>query len=133
MKTLFTATALALALVASAQNAQAANLTPQTIAIASVDISGVSNGYRASKLIGTAVRNDNKEAIGKVDDLLVSRSDKVLFAVLSVGGFLGMGDKLVVVPYNSIQIEQESDHQILVVPGATKDALKALPEFKYTK
>ena len=133
MKTLFTTAALALVLTASVQSARAANLTPQTVAVATVDVSGVSNGYRASKLIGTAVRNDNKEAIGKVDDLLVSRSDKVLFAVLSVGGFLGMGDKLVVVPYSSIQVEQEGDHQILVVPGATKDMLKSLSEFKYAK
>jgi ribosomal 30S subunit maturation factor RimM len=133
MKTLFTTTALAIVFAAAAPQVHAADLAPQTVAVATVDVSGVSNGYRASKLIGTAVRNDQKQAIGKVDDLLVSRSDKVLFAVLSVGGFLGMGDKLVIVPYSSIQVEQEGDHQILVVPGATKDALKALPEFKYSK
>jgi ribosomal 30S subunit maturation factor RimM len=98
-----------------------------------VDVQGVANAYRASKLIGTAVRNDNKESIGTVNDLLVSRSDKVLFAVVDVGSFLGIGGKLVVIPYDSIQVEQDGNKQVLVVPGATKQALKDLPKFEYAK
>ena len=54
-------------------------------------------------------------------------SDKVLFAVLSVGGFLGMGERLVVVPFGSMQIAGNR----VMLPGGTKDALKALPEFEY--
>jgi hypothetical protein len=49
------------------------------------------------------------------------------YLVLSVGGFLGMGTHLVAVPFSSIQIV---DKQIRL-PGATRDSLKALPEFKY--
>jgi hypothetical protein len=51
------------------------------------------------------------------------------FAVLSVGGFLGMGTKYVVVPYTSLQVRDKK----MVLPGATKDSLKALPEFKYAE
>jgi hypothetical protein len=51
----------------------------------------------------------------------------VPFAVLSVGGFLGMGTKFVVVPYNSLQVRDKK----MVLPGATKESLKGLPEFKY--
>ena len=91
------------------------------------------NAVRASKLIGTAVRNDNKDKIGKVSDLLIAHDDKVPYAVIDVGGFLGLGAKLVLIPFDAITVQQDGNSQILVVPGATKDALKSLPEFKYSK
>jgi len=50
-----------------------------------------------------------------------------LFAVLSVGGFLGVGAHLVAVPYT--QLQPAGDHMVLA--GGNKEALKALPEFKY--
>jgi hypothetical protein len=103
----------------------AADLTPQPVS--QVNVSQLANGYRTSKLVGATVKNSANETIGTVDDLLVSRNDKVLYAVLSVGGFLGIGSKLVAVPYTSLQIDQKN----LILPNANKDQLKALPEFKY--
>ncbi len=84
-------------------------------------------GYRASKVIGSSVLNDANEAIGKIDDLLVSTDGKAPYAVLSIGGFLGMDSHLIVVPYDSLNL---IDNKI-VLPGGTKDSLKMLPEFKY--
>jgi PRC-barrel domain len=52
-----------------------------------------------------------------------------LFAVLQVGGFLGIGGRLVAVPYNQLQVSE--DGRKIVLPGASKDALKKLSEFKY--
>jgi PRC-barrel domain len=100
---------------------------PQTVRIERVDVQKLAAGYRSSKIVGSPVVNDANEKIGDVDDLLVEPSDKVLFAVLSVGGFLGMGEHLVVVPFSRLQI---TGNRVLL-PGGTKDALKALPEFKY--
>ena len=80
----------------------AADLTPQTIH--KVDVTTLADGYRSSKMIGSGVTNDAQETIGKLDDLLVGRSDKVLYAVISVGGFLGVGSKLVAVPYDSLSM-----------------------------
>jgi PRC-barrel domain len=100
---------------------------PQTVTIERVDVQKLAAGYRSSKIVGSPVVNDANEKIGDVDDLLVEPSDKVLFAVLSVGGFLGMGERLVVVPFGSLQIAGNR----VMLPGGTKDALKALPEFKY--
>jgi hypothetical protein len=51
----------------------------------------------------------------------------VPFAVLSVGGFLGMGTKYVVVPYSALVVHDKR----MMLPGATKESLKSLPEFKY--
>jgi hypothetical protein len=116
--------ALVAAMLAS-PTATAAELK-QTVQLAKVDISQVSAGYRASKVIGSTVVNDANESIGAVDDLLVSPDGTATYAVLSVGGFLGMGTKLVVVPYGSLQLGDK-----LVLPGGSKDGLKNLPEFKY--
>jgi hypothetical protein len=118
------ATGLAMA-VGSVAPAFAADLTPQPVS--QVNVSQLADGYRTSKLVGATVKNSANETIGTVDDLLVGRSDKVLYAILSVGGFLGIGSKLVAVPYTALQIEQKN----LVLPNANKDRLKAQPEFKY--
>lgn len=100
---------------------------PQTVSIERVDVQKLAAGYRATKIVGSTVVNETNEKIGDIDDLLVEPSDKVLFAVLSVGGFLGMGERLVVVPFSSLQITGNR----VVLRGGTKDALNALPEFKY--
>ena len=67
------------------------------------------------------------EFIGKVDHLLVSVDGKEPYAVLSVGGFLGMGTHLVVVPYDTLKFAEKQ----VMLPGGTKEGLRLLPEFKY--
>jgi PRC-barrel domain len=104
-----------------------AQVAPQTVEVAKVDITKLAAGYRASKVIGSSVVNDSNETIGTIDDLLVSPDGKDPFAVLSVGGFLGMGSHLVVVPYDNLRVVDKK----LMLPGGTKDGLKMLPEFKY--
>src|SRR6202048_1021596 len=101
--------------------------TPQTGELVKVDVHKLAAGYRASKVIGTSVVNDANETIGKIDDLLVSSDGKQPYAVLSVGGFLGMGTRLVVVPYETLKF---ADNKV-VLPGGPKEGLKMLPEFKY--
>jgi PRC-barrel domain len=100
---------------------------PQTVTLMKVDPATLATGYRTSKVVGSTVYNEANETVGTIDDLIVTPSEKVPFAVLSVGGFLGMGTKYVVVPFNSLQVRDKK----MVLPGATKDSLKALPEFKY--
>jgi PRC-barrel domain len=102
---------------------------PQTVDIAKVDVQKVAAGYRASKVIGSSVLNEANETIGKIDDLLVTRDGKEPYAVLSIGGFLGMGTHMVVVRYDSLKF---ADNKI-VLPGGTKDGLKMLPVFQYSK
>ena len=78
-------------------------------------------------MIGSSVVNDGNEFIGKIDDLLVSVDGKEPYAVLSVGGFLGMGTHLVVVPYDTLKFAEKQ----VMLPGGTKEGLRLLPEFKY--
>jgi hypothetical protein len=102
---------------------------PQTVEITKVDVQKVAAGYRASKIIGNSVLNDANETIGKIDDLLVTRDGKEPYVVLSVGGFLGMGARLVVIRYDSLKFPDNK----IVLPGGTKDGLKMLPAFQYSK
>lgn len=85
------------------------------------------SGVRVSKLIGSAVYSDQNEKIGSVDDLVMTENDKITVAIVSVGGFLGMGSKLVAVPFS--QLKRDGDHMAL--QGATKDTLNAMPNFVY--
>jgi PRC-barrel domain len=101
--------------------------TPQTVVLVKVDVQKLAAGYRASKVIGSSVVNDANETIGTIDDLLVSPDGKQPYAVLSIGGFLGMGTRLVVVPYDSLKFTGNK----VTLPGGTKEGLKMLPEFKY--
>jgi sporulation protein YlmC with PRC-barrel domain len=88
----------------------------------------LAKGHRASKLIGASVTNDKNENVGSIDDIIIDQK-RVLFAVLQVGGFLGIGKHLVAIPYESLQISD--DGKKIALPGATKDELKNLAEFKY--
>lgn len=100
------------------------------VALIKVDLSVVAKGYRMSKLIGSNVTNDKDEKIGTIDDVIADNKKQVNFAVLQVGGFLGLGGHLVVVPYESLVIDDTGKK--ISLPGASKDELKKLSEYKYT-
>ncbi len=87
---------------------------------------------RASKIVGSTVYNDRDEKIGSVDDLVIG-NDKTLNAVISVGGFLGMGAKMVEVPFDKLQFgntKGSSDNRV-VMPGVTKESLNGMPDYHY--
>ena len=84
---------------------------------------------RTSKIVGASVYNDQNQSIGSIDDVLMSDTDhKAGTVVISVGGFLGMGAKLVSVPFDQLKIENDK----IVMPGATKASLEGMPEYRYT-
>ena len=102
---------------------------PQTFAPMKIDLQSLTTGYRTSKVVGSAVVNNAGDTIGKIDDLIVSEDGKTPFAVLSVGGFLGVGDHLIAIPYASFKM---GDGRV-TLPGATKEELKQLTPFFYAK
>jgi sporulation protein YlmC with PRC-barrel domain len=158
-----------LATVASAQtpttSSDRANMAPAT-----ASDSGFRGNWRASQMVGLNVYNDNNESLGTINDLLTDRSGNIKAVVIGVGGFLGVGEHLVAVPFDKIKFVSEPmaytgvsggqnpagtrpasstttgaattsaapaaakpnpwypDHALY---NATKDELKALPEFKY--
>lgn len=129
MNKLFTSAAGALMVAAclSAGSSVWAQGPQQMISV--IDVRAVSTGYRASKVLGANVTNESNEVLGKVDDLIVSRHEGAIYAVLSVGGYLGIGDKLIAVRYEDLR--PSTDERSVTLKGATKEGLKALPEFVY--
>jgi len=64
---------------------------------------GETSLFKASKLIGYTVKNKKGEEVGKIEELVInSRDGRIAYAVLSFGGFLGMGDKLFAIPWKSL-------------------------------
>jgi sporulation protein YlmC with PRC-barrel domain len=101
----------------------------QTVRLVKVDVAAVAKGFRAKKLLGSTVTNEKRESIGSLDDLVLDEK-KQIFAVLQVGGFLGLGGHLIAVPYESLKITDDGKN--IELPGASRDALTALAEFHYS-
>src|SRR6202165_6359209 len=95
-----------LATVAFAQSPTAttdrANMAP-----AAASDSSFQGNWRASKLIGLSVYNDNNESLGSINDLLTDKSGNIKAVVIGVGGFLGVGEHLVAVPLDKIKFVNE--------------------------
>jgi sporulation protein YlmC with PRC-barrel domain len=137
--------------------------------------SSLQSGWRASKVVGLSVYNDKNESVGSINDLLTDKSGGIKTVVIGVGGFLGVGEHLVAVPFDKVKFVNEPvvytgaagapppgsgkmtstttapsttttgaatsstpatksnpwypDHAVF---NATKDELKAMPEFKYS-
>lgn len=90
------------------------------------DMKALASGKRASKLIGEDVVNESNETVGSIDDLILTQDNRIQ-AIVSVGGFLGMGERLVAVPMDQLQIRDDR----FVMRNATKESLERQPEFKY--
>jgi sporulation protein YlmC with PRC-barrel domain len=111
------------------QQAQAPVAGSITLGVSVEETRAIAVGYRASKLIGATVYNDKNEKIGKVGDLIIKPDGTLSLAIIDVGGFLGIGKHKVAIPVS--QFSQVAPK--IVLPGATKQALKELPEFEFSK
>ena len=165
-----------LASVAFAQSPSTSSDTtknsPTTTMSDSSTMSSFQGSWRASKLVGLSVYNDKNESVGSINDMLADKNGKIVAVVIGVGGFLGVGEHLVAVPFEKVKFSTEPvaytgaanapasgaggttrpgsttttgaattapaaskpnpwwpDHAIF---NATKDELKAMPEFKYS-
>jgi len=78
------------------------------------------------------VYDPQQSKIGSVDDVLLDKSGKVTGLVIGVGGFLGAGEKDVIVPFTSVKNEKKNDKWYLTL-DETKDNLKTAPGFQYNK
>lgn len=100
-----------------------------------IELEAVVIGWSAKHdLLGKTVVNDKNEKIGKVDDLIISpnkvgNAPAASFAIIGVGGFLGIGKRDVAIPAEQLKLQNKE----LTLPGATKEALKAMPPFVYQK
>ena len=153
------------ALLATVAFAQTPTATTDSAKPAAASDSSFQGNWRTSKVVGLSVYNDNNESLGSINDLLTDKSGNIKAVVVGVGGFLGVGEHLVAVPFDKIKFVNEPvaytgasnapgnrpasstttgaantaptskpnpwnpDHAVY---NATKDELKAMPEFKYS-
>jgi sporulation protein YlmC with PRC-barrel domain len=88
-------------------------------------VSGHTKAIRASRVIGTEVKDNGGNVIGKVEDLILDKTDnQIMFAVVGFGGMLGMGEKFHPVPWSSLDFDPEFD--AFIVPFSEEE-LKAAP------
>jgi hypothetical protein len=124
-----------LALLATPVLAQTATTTTTTgMAPADAKFSTVAKDEMfSSKLKGLNITNQANETVGEITDLAF-KNDKIAAMILSVGGFLGMGERYVAVSPASVNVKyDEKNNKWMATMNTTKDALKAAPEFKYPK
>lgn len=102
----------------------------QTVEVLKVDVTAVAQGYRVSSLLGRDVVNEQNEEIGEIDDFIIGR-DRVLFVILEVGGFLGIGAHLIAMPASAIDMETVKGK--IRIKSASRSQLQKMPQFNYGK
>ncbi len=86
----------------------------------------------ANAVVGAAVKNNNKDTIGTIEDAYVDKNGAIKVVIVSVGGFLGIGDKNVAVKWSDIKFGRDGN-DVVVMTDWTKDSLKAMPDYKYER
>jgi sporulation protein YlmC with PRC-barrel domain len=147
-------------------------MAPAAASDTSTSPSSFQGNWRASKMVGLSVYNDKNESLGSINDFLADKNGKLVAVVIGVGGFLGVGEHLVAIPFEKVKFTTEPivytgatnapapgagnarpgtttttgaattapaaaskpnpwypDHAVF---NATKEELKAMPEFKYS-
>jgi hypothetical protein len=94
------------------------------------EMKAVALGWSVKKqTMGQSVYNEQNQRVGKIDDLIIAPDTAVSFVIVGAGGFVGLGRHDVAVPVS--QLKQQDGK--FVLPGATKEAIKALPKFEYAR
>jgi sporulation protein YlmC with PRC-barrel domain len=112
--------------------AGAADSVAQTagVSVSTFELTRVASGWSAKKqILGKDVYNDAGDKVGEINDLIVTPDKALSYAIVGVGGFLGIGEHEIAVPVGKFKQEKGK----IVLRGATKDALKAAPKFEYAK
>ena len=111
-------------------SAQAQVAGSTILGVTAVELRDVTVGWSAKRqVLGKAVFNDNNERIGVVDDIVIAPDEAVSYAVIGVGGFLGVAKHDVAIPVSQFTLVDGK----FVLAGATKEALKGMPAFEYAR
>ena len=132
----YTATALLFALSATVASAQAPQPVPPAAApgpVVKVLPSIPANAATVTNWHKQSVYDPSDAKVGEITDVLVDRDGKIVALIVGVGGFLGMGEKDVAVPFNAVQFKTKDTNKWYPVMNTTKDALKNAPGYKFDR
>lgn len=92
-----------------------------------------STDWRGSKLIGASVYGPDNASIGEINDVIIGTDGKINAVVVGVGGFLGVGQKDVALPFEAISVTRKPDSASIdkITVSYTKDQLNNAPKFAY--
>jgi sporulation protein YlmC with PRC-barrel domain len=97
---------------------------------ASPQLREVTNGWSVKRsILGQPVYNDKNERVGSVDDIVVTPDKAVSYAIINAGGFLRLTKHNVAIPVSQLKLVDNK----IVLPGATNETLKAMPEFQFAQ
>ena len=114
----------------AAVNAAAQVAGSLTLGVPATELVTLAKGWSAkNQILGKLVYNEKDEKVGQVDDIIVTPDKAVSYAILGVGGFLGLGEREIAIPFKQLKAGDGK----FMLRGATKDALKGLPAFSYAK
>ncbi len=127
MKPFLVGMVLSLSMIAGVALAQSPPVAG-TIGVHADQIKVLAKGWSIKKdIMSKDVFNDANEKVGVIEDIIVTPEKSMSYAIVSSGGFLGIATHDVVIPVNQFKIVTKR----VMLPGATKEAVKAMPEFKY--
>jgi hypothetical protein len=89
-----------------------------------------SNDYLASNLIGETVVNAKNETIGEVNDLVTDKDGKIVAVLIGAGGFLGIGEKDVAVPFQDLNIARDANNELTLMLNIDQDTIAAAPDYQ---
>ena len=123
-------TIAAFSLAVASASALAQTAGQSTLGVTVDQLQQVVDGYSAKRqIIGSTVYNEKNEKVGKIDDLIIAPDTSVSYAIVGAGGFVGVGKHQVAIPVEQFDMQDGK----IILAGATKDAVKAMPEFEYSK
>lgn len=123
-----TVSAIWLGAINASQSQQVVGSTQLGVAVA--ELRDVAVGWSARRqILGQSIYNDKGEAIGKADDIIIAPDKAVSYAIIGAGGFLDVGKHDVAIPVS--QLKENAGK--IVLAGATKEAVKAMPAFEYAR
>jgi sporulation protein YlmC with PRC-barrel domain len=123
-----TVSAIWLGAINASQSQQVVGSTQLGVAVA--ELRDVAVGWSARRqILGQSIYNDKGEAIGKADEIIIAPDKAVSYAIIGAGGFLGVGKHDVAIPVS--QLKENAGK--IVLAGATKEAVKAMPAFEYAR
>jgi sporulation protein YlmC with PRC-barrel domain len=123
------AATLSLTLLAGSVFAQATPVVG-TIGVTSEEVKVLAKGWSIKKdILDKDVYNEANEKVGTISDIIVTPVKAMSYAIVGTGGFLGIAEHDVVIPVSQLTIKDKR----VMLPGATKEAVKAMPAFKYSE
>ena len=106
----------------------ASHVSKFTLGLTPGELGRVVKGWSIKKdILDKVVYNDKSDPIGIIEDMLVTRDEAISYAIIGVGGFLGVGRHDVAIPVYQLRVNKEK----ITLPGATRESLKLLPAFEH--